>query len=511
MRVEKPLIELQNIYKSFPGVEAVKNVSLKVNAGEVRALIGENGAGKSVTAKMIAGIHEPDKGTILVGGKAVSLHSPAEAYDLGISLIHQELKLVPNINVAKNLLLGRLPSKYAGMIDSKKLYSDAKKVLKSVHLNDLNPDELVGTLSVAQQQLIEIAKHVSRESIIMIMDEPTAALPIEDVKTLFTIIRRLKEEGLAIIYISHRLEEIFEVADSVTVLRNGVLIDTCDVKSISKDRMIKMMVNRDLKTFYTKKSVQIKEEILKVEDLATDHVSDVSFTVRKGEIVGIAGLMGSGRTEIIRGLFGVDEVKGGTINLLGSEIKNRNPLDAINREMAWVTEDRKQQGLVLSMSVAQNVTLPSTHKCGRFGLISSKQQQAFTNNFVDKLKIKTPSLKQLVVNLSGGNQQKVIVGKWLGTTPSLLVLDEPTRGIDIGAKAEMFKIIGDLVEQGLGIILISSEMPELLALCDRIVVMSKGEVTGRFNREEFDQEAILAAAFEKHLDGNVAAGGSARV
>ncbi len=492
------VLKMHNISKSFPGVKALQKVNLEVKQGEVHALLGENGAGKSTLLKILAGAYMKDEGDIYIDGKLIEYMDPKIAENLGVSIIYQEFSCLPYLSVAENIFLGRQPIKSNGMIDWKQCYEDSKKLLDRVGLK-VNPKTLLMDLKVAEQQMVEIAKALSKNAHIIVMDEPTASLTQREIDNLFQLIKDLKSQGVSIIYVSHRLVEIKEICDHITVLRDGCYIDNADVASVTIQDMIRMMVGRNLTDMYPKSNAEIKDKILEVKNLSTeDKLKDISFYVRKGEILGIAGLVGAGRTELARAIFGADPISEGIISINGKVVKIINPSDAISYNMGLVPEDRKRQGLILGMNVKDNTTLASIKSFAKLGKLKLSEEENISLNFVDKLRIVTPGIFEKVNNLSGGNQQKVVLSKWLCANCDVLIIDEPTRGIDVGAKVEIYELMNELVRGGLGIIMISSEMPELIGVCDRILVMHEGTITGELTRDDFSEEMIMAYAAGQH-------------
>lgn len=490
------LLEMKNVSKTFPGVKALDNANLVVRSHSVHALMGENGAGKSTLLKCLFGIYAKDEGDILFLGKPVNFKTSKEALENGISMVHQELNLVRQQSVMDNLWLGRYPTK-AGFIDHRKMYNDTKAIFEELDI-DVDPKEKVGKLSVSQMQMIEIAKAFSYNAKIVIMDEPTSSLSEKEVEHLFKIIKKLQDRGCGIIYISHKMDEIFKICDEITVLRDGKWIDTKPVKGLSMDDIVAMMVGRELTQRFPPKTNQPKEVILEVENLTAlnqPSITDVSFTLRKGEVLGIAGLVGAKRTDIVETIFGVREKKSGTVKLHGKMMKNKTALDAINNGFALVTEERRSTGIYANLSVEFN-SLVSNMKSylGKFGLLSNRKMKSDTQWVIDSMNVKTPSHGTSIGSLSGGNQQKVVIGRWLLTQPEILMLDEPTRGIDIGAKYEIYQLIMQLAEKDKGIIMISSEMPELMGVTDRILVMSNGKVAGIVETATTSQQEILQLA-----------------
>jgi ribose transport system ATP-binding protein len=489
----EPLLRARGISKAFPGVQALDGACLDVRAGEVHAVIGENGAGKSTLMKILTGVYAADAGEILVDGQRVEIDGPRHALALGISMIHQELNLAPNLPVAENIFLGRAPN-HGGLVDFRRLFVDAEMLVARLGV-ELDVRAQVEDLSVARQQMVEIVKALSHEARVIIMDEPTSALTERETEGLFEIIGRLKCAGVAIVYITHRLEEIFRIADRVTVLRDGRLVGDLLIGAATHQRLIAMMVGRELTTLFPKDVVEIGGPVLEVRHLTRAGVfDDVSFVLRRGEILGLAGLVGAGRTELARALFGADPVDAGEILLDGKAVRINDPRDAIRLGLGFVTEDRKLHGLVSGMTVRENATLASLLELSRLGFVDFARERRLAADYVQRLDIRTPGLEQEVANLSGGNQQKVVIAKWLATRPRVLILDEPTRGIDVGAKAEVHALMSQLAGAGLAILMISSELPEILGMSDRILVVRQGRISGQFVRDEATQEKILACA-----------------
>lgn len=490
----EPIIELSSITKQFGAVQALRGVNLSLYASEVHALVGENGAGKSTLVKILAGIHRPDSGTMKFGGEAVELRSPTQAQALGIAVVQQEPMLFPDLDVAENVFMGRHPRDRFGRVDWKRMYREVDQLLASLDVS-LSSHAPVQGLSVAEQQLVEIAKALSLQARVLVLDEPTAALSAHEVDELFAIVRQLRERGVAILFVSHRLEEVFAIADRLTVFRDGTHIITAPVREITTDEIIKHMVGRELSNLFPKGEAEIGEVVMEVRHLTRPGVfADVSFQLRRGEILGFAGLVGAGRTEVARVLFGIDRTASGEVWLKGKQVRIRSPRQAMANGIAYVPEDRHSQGLVMSFSIASNVTLPILQQVSRLGLIDPRREQKVASDYSSQLRVRSTGVDQLVSALSGGNQQKVVLGKWLATDPSVLILDEPTRGIDVGAKAEVHRIISELAASGLAIILISSELPEVLAMADRVLVLHEGSVTGTFSRSEATQERVMLAA-----------------
>jgi len=489
-----PLLEARSLTKSFPGVRALKGVSLTVECGEVLAVIGENGAGKSTLMKILAGVQTADSGDILLNGQPVALRSVHDALAQGIALIHQELNLADNLDVAANIFLGREPRRF-GWIDTARTHREAKQFLDAVGL-DVPPTTLVSTLAIGQQQLVEIAKALSTNARVLIMDEPTSSLSAREAENLFKVIRDLRARGVSIVYISHRLGEVKQLADRVTVLRDGENSGELAREEINHAAMVKLMVGRDLSQFYAHTPHTPGEVTLAVDRLRTPahprHA--VSFTVRAGEIVGLAGLVGAGRTEVLLSLFGVTPAQGGTIRVGGKEVSPASPQEAIEAGLALVPEDRKQQGVVLGLPVRENLSLASLRRDQRMGFLNEARELAVSAEMTAAMRIKTPNDRQVVRFLSGGNQQKVVLGKWLAIQPRLLFLDEPTRGIDVGAKQEIYKLMEELARKGVAILFVSSEMEEILGLSDRVLVMHEGRIAGELRREQLSEEAVMHLA-----------------
>ena len=489
----KYVLEMENITKEFPGVKALDNVQLKLKPGTVHALMGENGAGKSTLMKCLFGIYEKDTGKILLDGVEVNFKSTKEALENGVSMVHQELNQVLQRNVLDNIWLGRYPMK-GFFVDEKKMYEDTINIFKDLDIK-VDPRKKVADLPIAERQMIEIAKAVSYKSKVIVMDEPTSSLTEKEVDHLFRIIKKLKESGVGIIYISHKMEEIKMISDEITILRDGKWISTNDVSKISTEQIISMMVGRDLTERFPKKDNTVKEMILEVKNLTAlnqPSIQDVSFELYKGEILGIAGLVGSKRTEIVETIFGMRPKEKGEIILNGKTVKNKNPEDAIKNGFALVTEERRSTGIFSMLDIAFNSVISNLDKYkSKFRLLKNKDMEKDTKWIVDSMRVKTPSYTTKIGSLSGGNQQKVIIGRWLLTEPEVLMLDEPTRGIDVLAKFEIYQLMIDLAKKDKGIIMISSEMPELLGVTDRILVMSNGRVAGIVKTSETNQEEIM--------------------
>jgi rhamnose transport system ATP-binding protein len=488
------IVELSGIAKHFGGVQALRGVDFSLFPGEVHALVGENGAGKSTLVKILAGIHRQDAGVVKVGGEVVELRSPTQAQNLGIAVVQQEPMLFPDLDVAENVFMGRHPRDRFGRVDWKRMYREVDQLLASLDVS-LSSHTPVQGLSVAEQQLVEIAKALSLQARVLVLDEPTAALSRHEVEELFAIVRQLRERGVAVLFVSHRLEEVFTIADRLTVFRDGTHIITAPISEMTTEEIIKHMVGRELSNLFPKGEAEIGEVVLEVRHLTRPGVfADVSFQLRRGEILGFAGLVGAGRTEVARVLFGIDRAESGEIWLKGKKVRIRSPQHAMGYGIAYVPEDRHQHGLVMNFSIASNVTLAILQQVSRLGLVDPRRERKIAGEYSNQLSVRSEGVEQLVNALSGGNQQKVVLGKWLATNPSVLILDEPTRGIDVGAKAEVHHIISDLAARGLAIILISSELPEVLAMADQVIVLHEGHVTGTFARSEATQERVMFAA-----------------
>ncbi|MBQ6341660.1 MAG: sugar ABC transporter ATP-binding protein [Anaerolineaceae bacterium] len=494
------LLEMKKISKSFPGVKALTDVDFQLKAGEVHALLGENGAGKSTLIKVLGGIYIAEQGEIFIEGKPVSIQNVADARANGISIIHQELVLVPHMTVAENIYLGRELMGPFG-IDSIKMRRESQKMLDQFNLG-IDAGELVGNLSIAQQQMVEIVKAISFNCKILVMDEPTSSISDREVEALFDIMRGLTKQGVGIVYISHKMSELDEVCDRVTVLRDGYYVGTRVVKETPRDELIHMMVGRELSAYYVRDHVDNTDVIFRcehIDDGKSDkkRVKDVSFEVRQGEIVGFAGLVGAGRSETMQCVFGLTPGSTGEVWLDGKKLTIKNAVDAMNVGISLVPENRKVEGLYHVQSVNFNSTIEVLKEFIKHLYVDSKKERAITQEFVNKMKTKTPSLDQTVTNLSGGNQQKVMIGRWLATKPRILILDEPTRGVDVGAKAEIYDIMNELTKQGVSIIMISSELPEIINMSDRVYVMYDGRITGCINWQDLSQEAIMKLATEE--------------
>jgi len=497
VKIHETLLRMEGIYKSFPGVQALSDCKFELCSGEVHALVGENGAGKSTMMKILGGIYDKDSGHIYLDGKEVNITSPHMAQELGISIIHQELNLMPHLTVAQNIFIGREPrSKFPFALDDKLANQQTERILNMLNLQ-LSPTMKVADLTVAKQQMVEIAKALSFNAKILVMDEPTAALTETEIEELFHIIKQLREKGVGVVHISHRLEELKQISDRVTVMRDGKYIDTLQTNEATIDKIISLMVGRVIfETAPELPEVPSKEVVLEVRNLNRGKVlRDINFSLMKGEILGFAGLMGAGRTEVARAIFGADEYDSGEIYIKGKRVHIKSPGDAVTCGVGYLSEDRKRYGLALGMDVKENIVLSAMKKfLNRFGWMDFKKASARGQEMIKALNIKTPSLEQKVKFLSGGNQQKVVIGKWLTANTDILIFDEPTRGIDVGAKSEIYKLLNDLAHQGKAIIMISSELPEILRMSHRVVVMCEGRVTGILNAGEASQENIMKYA-----------------
>jgi ABC-type sugar transport system ATPase subunit len=492
------ILELRRLSKSFSHVKVLNEVSLNFRRGEVHALMGENGAGKSTLMKIIMGIHAPDSGEVVVDGKVTTIRNPREAMACGISMIHQELNPIREMDVSENLFVGRELVKFSlgglSVVDLPRQRREASTLFHELGI-ELNPKALMRSLSVAQTQLVEIVKAISLSSSVVIMDEPTSAITDNEVKTLFEQIERLKRKNVTIIYISHKMDEIFRIADRISVLRDGNCIGTFLASEIGSDALIKMMVGREIKDYIPKTPAKIGGVVLEVDKLCCGKkFGNISFRLHAGEILGVSGLVGAGRSELAECIFGISRPTSGEIRINGHKLKIRNPREAIGRRLAMVTEDRKFTGLNLKASVQDNITLVGLPELCRLGVVNKAAEQRVADSFIDQLKIKTNSRNAPVSSLSGGNQQKVVIAKWLQTAPDIIIMDEPTRGVDVGAKRDIYLLIGELAKAGKAVLLISSELPEIMGLSDRIIVLAAGRLTGELERPDFSQESILKLA-----------------
>ena len=486
-------LKVSGIEKSFPGVKALDSVNFEVRKGTVHALCGENGAGKSTLMKIINGIHKPDAGEIHIDGEMVDIHNPQHAQKLGIAMIAQELNFVPELTVEENLFLGRLPGS-PGWVDWKQVRKNAIELLERENL-PFKPTQLMKTLSISEIQQLEILKALSMDAQIIIMDEPTSSISNKEVESLFQKIEQLRSQGRSIVYISHKLEEIFRIADDVTILRDGTVVGSYPIEELDEENIIRLMVGRKLDNVYPKEEVPVGETIFEVKDFSSQgEFKGIDFNVKRGEIVGFAGLVGSGRTEVMRSIFGLDRHTSGSVFINDKEVRIKNPRDAIAAGIGMVTEDRKRSGIVPVRSIKENGSLASLEKFFYGGRLHWKLEEETDRKYFEKMDVKAPSLETQIQTLSGGNQQKVILAKWMMREPDLLILDEPTRGIDVGNKFAIYQLMQDIAKEGKAIIIVSSELPELLGMCDRLYVMNQGTITGELKREEFDQEVIMRYA-----------------
>jgi ribose transport system ATP-binding protein len=496
-RTTTPLLEMRGISKRFPGVVALNNVSLEARPGEIVALMGENGAGKSTLMKILGGVHQPDAGEIRINGESVTIHSVNDSMRLGVGFIHQELNVLPNLDVAANVFLGREPrfGGFLNLIDRRRIEGETEKLLKRLGV-EVSPRAQVGDLSIAQRQMIEIAKALSLDTRLLIMDEPTSSLTLVETNRLLEVVKDLRSQGVGVIYISHRLGEVTEIADRVVVLRDGANAGTLDREEINHDRIVQLMVGRDLQHVHTPKTDSIQPDYFVVENLRTRRYPDksVSFKVGRGEVLGVAGLVGAGRTEVAQALFGVEPALGGRIKLDGEELKFSSPQQSISRGFCLIPEDRRNFGLITSWTVRENTTLATLKSYARGGLVDFAAENRAAVEISSKLRVKTPSVEALVSQLSGGNQQKVVLAKWLLRKLKVIIFDEPTRGIDVGAKSEIYELINQLAADGAAVMVISSDLEEILRISDRIAVMHEGNLTGVLRRVEASEEAIMRLA-----------------
>lgn len=487
---------MKNISKSFSENQVLTEVDFEVRKGEIHALMGENGAGKSTLVKVLTGIHHRDSGIIKIKGKEVEFSNPKQAEEEGIVVIHQELNIIPYLTVAQNIYLGKeITYGKTGILNTDKMNKLAAKTLKQLGVTDIKPQDIAGELSVGKQQMVEIARALSTNAEVIIMDEPTSALTDREIEKLFNVIHSLKEQGVAFVYISHRMEEIFQICDRISILRDGNYIGTKYIADTSFEEVVKMMVGRELGERYPVKNNKIGEVIFQVENLTINGLFEsVNFEVREGEILGVSGLMGAGRTEVMEAIFGYRKKDSGTVKLNGKPLKTNHPSNLIKEKIGFITEDRKGKGLVLDSSIRENIALTNFEIISKFGVIERSEERNLVEKLIRKLRVKASSIEQKAETLSGGNQQKVVIAKWLGINPKVLILDEPTRGVDIGAKKEIYSIMNQLAKNGVAIIMISSELPELLGVSDRIMVMHEGKVKAFFDKHEATQEKIMLAA-----------------
>ncbi|MEH7127489.1 sugar ABC transporter ATP-binding protein [Neobacillus drentensis] len=490
-----PVIEMKGISKAFSGNRVLDQVDFQLLRGEIHALMGENGAGKSTLIKILTGIYERDAGKVFIKGKEVHFKNPKEAEQMGIAVIHQELNIIPYLTVYENMFLGKeLTVGRFGITRDKEMKKKTKEYLDRLGI-EIDPNTEAGNLSVGQQQMIEIARAVAANTEVLIMDEPTAALTDREIEALFKVIDSLKKQGVGIVYISHRMEEIFQICDRISVLRDGQFIDSKEVAKTNFDEIVKLMVGRQLGERFPERNTKIGQERFKVENLTSKgSFENISFSVHQGEIVGVAGLMGAGRSEIMQAIFGYRALDGGKMFIDGKEVTIKSPYEAITAGIAFVTEDRKSQGLILDLSVRENLSITTLDKISNKSVVSSKTEISLVNEMIEKLHVKTSGREISVKSLSGGNQQKIVIGKWLGIHPKILILDEPTRGVDVGAKKEIYQLMNDLTKQGVSIIMVSSELPEILGMSDRVLVIHEGKLANVLNKSEATQENIMQSA-----------------
>jgi len=486
-------ITMQGIYKAFGTNQVLTGVDFELKEGEVHAWMGENGAGKSTMMNVLTGLHSLDQGQIFVDGKETYFKNPKEAEQAGITFIHQELNIWPEMSVLDNMFIGKEPKKAFGLVDSAKMKRLAEEQFKRLDVS-LPFDKEAGSCSVGEQQMIEIAKALMTKAKVIIMDEPTAALTEREIQKLFEVIASLKKEGVSIVYISHRMEEIFAICDRITVMRDGKTVDTKPIPETSFEVVVRKMVGRELKDRFPKRNSKPGEIVLEVKNLTGKAFRDVSFSVCSGEIVGVSGLMGAGRTEIMRGIFGLDSIESGDVILNGEKVTIKNANQAVNHGIGFITEDRKDEGLVLDFSIKDNIALPSLYSFAPKGIIKEKDEKEFVDMLIKRLTVKTESAETRVGDLSGGNQQKVVIAKWIGIGPKVLILDEPTRGVDVGAKREIYQLMNELTDRGVAIIMVSSELPEVLGMSDRILVVHEGKIAGELPKETATQENIMTLA-----------------
>jgi len=486
-------LEVRNVNKAFPGTQALKNVTMAFRPGEIHAVVGENGAGKSTLMLIIAGVHRCDSGKILLDGKEIEPLTPHQAQQLGISIVYQELSMAPNLTIAENMFVNRQPTNWLGLIDKGRMYRKARQHLEALDVA-VSPDTLVKDLNIATMQMVEIVGALSRETRVLLMDEPTSALTDKETHRLFDSLRQLKRDGITVIYISHKLDEIFEIADRLTVLKDGEVVGTLDIAEATKDKVVRMMVGRELSSLYPDKNGQGQGTIMQVENLSGPGFQNVSFSLRRGEILGLAGLAGAGRTSVCRTVFGVVPKTAGRVIIEDQPVDIGSPEDAIRAGMGFVPEDRKLQGLFLTMSLKQNIVATNLRTCSGTVLMAPDKEAELTRKLVAQLQIKTPTIEQKIMNLSGGNQQKVLLGKWLAVYPKILLIAEPTRGIDVGAKAEIHGLLRQMARQGLGVVMVSSELPEVMGMSDRVMVMHEGRLMGTLSGDEMTEERIMTYA-----------------
>ncbi len=490
-------LEMRNISKQFGGIRALNDVTVRVKPGEIHSLIGENGAGKSTLIKILSGAYIKDAGTVCIDGKQVNITSPLDAKQLGIAVIYQEFMLAPDLTVAENIFIDRLAWN-GKFINWKKLRSEAKEKLEELGFGNIRLEEKVRNLSVAHQQVVEICKCLTRNATILVLDEPTAVLTVAEIEKLFRLIRLLKEKGVSIIFVSHHMNEIFELSDSFTVLKDGCFVNSGQVKDVSNDDLIRMMIGRELTQMFPARRAEIGEVVLKVEHLNVENkIQDVSFEVRAGEVLGFSGLVGSGRTEVMRAIFGADKKTSGTVVFMGEQVDFKEPKDAVDKGFGYLSENRKTMGLLVNQSIRINTTLASMKKITEKGFIKHKEEKEYVKKLLAQMSTKYGSIEKNVNSLSGGNQQKISFAKWVSADCKCIVFDEPTRGVDVGAKVEIYEIINELAGQGVAVIVISSEMTEIIGMCDRTYVMSRGRITGEISREELNEDVIIKLAMKE--------------
>lgn len=491
-------VEFKNISKAFVGVQALQDINFRANGGEVCALLGENGAGKSTLLKILSGDQRPDTGCCCIDGEDLVFNSPIEALKKGISVIYQERQLVKTLTVTENIFMEDLPARKMGIIDYAKARAEAQKIIDTFQL-PIKATDRVEDLSIAHQQMVEIMKAYRRNSQIIAFDEPTASLTDTEIETLFKLIMRLKEEGKVVLYVSHRLKELFQITDRIVVLKDGRLVTTVNTKETNNNELIRYMVGRDLGDVFNnlQRNTRYGDVVLEVKNLTNKYIQDVSFKLRSGEVLGFAGLVGAGRTETVRAVYGADKIDSGEIYIEGKKVTIRKPSDAIKYGIGLCPEDRKEQGLILHRSIRENITVPILKLISKRGVIDSRKEKGIAKEAIAKYNIKTHSMEKVTIELSGGNQQKVILGRWLSSKPKILILDEPTKGIDVGSKAEIYQMVCDLAKMGIGVIFISSELTEVINVCDNIIVMREGKITGMLPREEVTEEKVLSLAMLK--------------
>lgn len=489
-------VEMKNISKSFGTNEVLKGVDITINGGEIHALMGENGAGKSTLMNILTGLHEPNSGEIIVDGKPVNYDNPKEAEVNGISFIHQEMINWPEMSIKENLFLNKEIKNKFGLVDDKKMYDETLSYLKQLNITDINPNELVGNLTVGQQQMVEIVKSLMTDCQILIMDEPTAALSDKEVDVLFEVIRDLRAKGVGIVYISHRMEEVFDLCDVITVMRDGLSIDTVKISETNTDEVVRKMVGRSITDYYPEKTSKIGDTIFEVKGVSSKDgmYKNINFSVKAGEILGFSGLMGAGRSEIMKGIYGLYELESGEIFLEGEKLAITSPEKSIENGIGFLTEDRKTEGLILDFNLTDNMTLPSIEGFVKQGLVDEKTEKEFAQLMIKRLLIRAQSEDDIVGQLSWGNQQKVVLAKWIGVGPKVLILDEPTRGVDVGAKREIYQLMNELADRGMAIIVVSSDLPEVLGVSDRVVVIHEGKIAGELDKDEANQEDIMTLA-----------------